>query len=198
VHKETALFHQIVEQVIVTAEVESRLKDQMLKLDIAPGLKINADQYLLFSAVSNLVQNAIKYTHTGGMVRVKAHESGEQTLIEVEDECGGLKSVSPSDLFKPFEQQNKNREGLGLGLTIAHRAIALNDGTIDVKNRPGHGCVFRISLPRVKDDSPPEPVKVNDDEAGPIKKITRTNRKLSTLFRFGKRPRHVGTQHNRA
>jgi K+-sensing histidine kinase KdpD len=45
---------------------------------------------------------------------------------------------------------------LGLGLTIAHRAIALNNGTIDVKNLPGHGCVFRISLPSVKSTPPVE------------------------------------------
>ena len=52
--------------------------------------------------------------------------------------------------FRPFEQQHKNREGLGLGLAVAHRAIALNDGTIDVKNLPGSGCIFRISLPSIK------------------------------------------------
>jgi signal transduction histidine kinase len=156
VHKETASFHQLVEQVSVTAEAETQLKGQMLKIDITPGLKVEADQYLLFSAVSNLVQNAIKYTHAGGMIRIRAHEDAEQTIIEVEDECGGLRSASPGDLFKPFEQQHKNREGLGLGLTIAHRAIALNNGTIDVKNLPGHGCIFRISLPGAKDDGPPE------------------------------------------
>jgi signal transduction histidine kinase len=156
VHKETASFHQLVEQVIVTAEAETRLKNQMLRIDIAPGLEIDADQYLLFSAVSNLVQNAIKYSCPGGMIRIRAHRAGEQTIIEVEDECGGLSSASPSDLFKPFEQQHKNREGLGLGLTIAHRAIALNGGTIDVKNLPRSGCIFRITLPGLKNDAPPE------------------------------------------
>ena len=60
------------------------------------------------------------------------------------------------DLFKPFEQQHQNREGLGLGLTIAQRAIALNDGTIDVRNLPGHGCIFRISLPGTKSNAPDE------------------------------------------
>jgi signal transduction histidine kinase len=164
VHKETASFHQLIEQVIVTAEVETRLKTQMLKIDIEPGLEIEADQYLLFSAVSNLVQNAIKYTHTGGMIRIRAYGVGERTLIEVQDECGGLNSASPSDLFKPFEQQHKNREGLGLGLTIAHRAIALNGGTIDVKNLPGHGCIFRISLPGIKNDAPPERAPREDTE----------------------------------
>jgi signal transduction histidine kinase len=154
VHKVAAPFLLLIDQVIVTAETETRLKDQSLKLDIEAGLEIEADQYLLFSAVSNLVQNAIKYSCAGGTIRLRAHEIGEQTIIEVEDECGGLHSTSPSDLFKPFEQQHQNRDGLGLGLTIAHRAIALNGGTIDVKNLPGHGCIFRITLPGISSRVP--------------------------------------------
>ncbi|MBC8025887.1 MAG: HAMP domain-containing histidine kinase [Steroidobacteraceae bacterium] len=154
VHVETALFAQLIEQVLVAADAETHLKNQTLSMDVEPGLEIEADQYLLFSAVSNLVQNAIKYTCTGGLIRIKAHRIAEQVVIEVEDECGGLNSASPGELFKPFEQQHKNREGLGLGLTIAHRAIALNGGTIDVKNLPGHGCIFRISLPGAKGITP--------------------------------------------
>jgi signal transduction histidine kinase len=156
VHKEAASFLQLIDQVIVIADVETRLKNQTLTIDVSPGLEIEADQYLLFSAVSNLVQNAIKYSCAGGMIRIRAHGVGDQTIIEIEDECGGLSSTSPNDLFKPFEQQHQNREGLGLGLTIAHRAIALNDGTIDVKNLPGHGCIFRISLPGIKSSAPTE------------------------------------------
>jgi signal transduction histidine kinase len=147
VHKDTASFLHLIDQMVVTADVEARLKNQMLKVEVEPGLEIEADQYLLFSAVSNLVQNAFKYSCSGGAVRIRAHSADKQTIIEVEDQCGGLNSATPSDLFKPFEQQHENRDGLGLGLTIAHRAITLNDGTIDVKNLPGHGCIFRISLP---------------------------------------------------
>lgn len=154
IHKESAPFLQLVDQVVVTSETEVRVKNQILEVDVTPGLEIDADQYLLFSAVSNLVQNAIKYTSTGGTIQLRAHGSDHQTTIEVEDQCGGLHLASPSDLFKPFEQQHKNREGLGLGLTIAHRAIALNGGTIDVKNLPGHGCVFRINLPGTRIDAP--------------------------------------------
>jgi C4-dicarboxylate-specific signal transduction histidine kinase len=68
----------------------------------------------------------------------------------VEDECGGLAPNAETDLFKPFEQQNANRKGLGLGLTIAQRAIALNHGTIKVQNLPERGCIFKITLPKKK------------------------------------------------
>jgi signal transduction histidine kinase len=147
VHKETASFLHHLDQLLVTADAETRARNQLLKIDVEAGLEIEADQYLLFSAVSNLVQNAIKYTCHGGTIRIRAHIVDAQTLIEVEDECGGLGLATPSDLFKPFEQHHKNREGLGLGLSIAERAIALNGGSIDVRDFPGRGCVFRITLP---------------------------------------------------
>jgi signal transduction histidine kinase len=147
VHKETASFLQHMDQILVTADVETRLKNQLFEVEIEAGLEIEADQYLLFSAVSNLVQNAIKYTCHGGSIRIRAHRVGKQTIIEVEDQCGGLGTATPNDLFKPFEQHNRNRDGLGLGLSIAQRAIALNGGTIDVRDLPGRGCIFRIILP---------------------------------------------------
>lgn len=149
VQKETISLFQLIDQVVVAAEVETRLKKPRLEIEIGPTLQIEADQYLLFSAVSNLVQNAIKYTRPGGTIRIRGRVAGDQTIIEVEDECGGLTSTTPEELFKPFEQHHKNHDGLGLGLTIAQRAIALNDGQIAVENLTGRGCIFRISLPSV-------------------------------------------------
>ena len=102
---------------------------------------------MVYSAVSNLIQNALKYTREGGKIQVRGTLVGEDIVIEVEDECGGL-SDRASELFKPFEQQHKDRKGLGLGLTIAQRAINLNHGTIGVRNLPGKGCVFKITLPK--------------------------------------------------
>ena len=165
VYKEMGSFLELIDQMLVTADVETRLRNQILKIDVEPGLEVEADQYLLFSAVSNLVQNAIKYSCKGGMIRLSAHRIGEQAVIEVEDQCGGLSSTSPSELFKPFEQQHKNREGLGLGLAISHRAIALNGGTIEVKNLPGRGCIFRITLPGIRRDPPTARAIRKDDRA---------------------------------
>ena len=147
VHKEVATFLQLLEQIVVTADVETRQKKQVLEISVEPGLEIDADQYLLFSAVSNLVQNAIKYTCAGGKICIRARALDHQAVIEIQDECGGLSSPTPNDLFKAFEKQHRSRDGLGLGLTIAHRAISLNGGTIDVHNLPGRGCIFRIQLP---------------------------------------------------
>jgi K+-sensing histidine kinase KdpD len=147
VHAEPAFLLQLVDQIAVTAEFEAQAKNQKLEVRIDPTVVVEADPYLLYSALSNLIQNAIKYTPTAGVIQVRAHLVVDHVIIEVEDQCGGLRSDTPDDLFKAFEQQHKDRDGIGLGLTIAHRAISLNHGTIEVEDFPGRGCVFRIKLP---------------------------------------------------
>jgi signal transduction histidine kinase len=147
VHKETVSFSHLIDEVVTAAEVEIRLQRPRVEIDVDPALRIDADHYLLFSAISNVVQNAVKYTCPGGAVRIRGRATGNQTIIEVEDECGGLGSKTSQDLFRPFEQHHQNRDGLGLGLAIAQRAVSLHDGSIDVENLPGRGCIFRISLP---------------------------------------------------
>jgi hypothetical protein len=147
VHKESAVLLPLINQIVVSTGPEARVKNLELLIDVDPEMQIDADQYLMFSALSNLVQNAVKYTHAGGTIRIRGRMVGERATIEVEDECGGLGTVTPSDLFKPFEQHNHDHDGLGLGLTIAQRAVELNDGTIGVDDLPDHGCIFRITLP---------------------------------------------------
>ena len=139
---------QVVDQILVSAEVEAQAKDQKIMIKIDPTLVFKADQQAFYSAMSNVIQNAIKYTRIGGKIQVRGNTVGEQIVIEVEDECGGLMSDTATDLFKPFVQKNENRKGLGLGLTIAYRAIELNHGKIEARNLRGKGCVFTITLPK--------------------------------------------------
>jgi signal transduction histidine kinase len=116
-------------------------------VQIDPSLIIEADQQLIYSAISNLIQNALKYPHTGGKIQMRGNLVNDQIEIEVEDECGGLKG-NVKELFKPFVQENENRRGLGLGLTIARRAIELNHSKVECHNMPGKGCTFKITLPK--------------------------------------------------
>jgi signal transduction histidine kinase len=141
---------QVIDQIIVTAEVEALAKDQVLEIHVEPDLIIEADKHLIHSAISNLVQNALKYTHHGGKIQLRGRHVGEKVILEIEDECGGLSTEVYDDLFKPFEQQDQKREGLGLGLTIARRAIELNHGTIEVRNLSQKGCIFKVILPKAK------------------------------------------------
>lgn len=144
---ETGYLLQLVDQIVTTASVEAQSKNQTLNIDVDPKIIIKADQQLFYSAISNLIQNAIKYSRVGGEIEIRGNIVGQNIVVEVEDECGGLLTTNAADLFKPFEQQHKNKQGLGLGLTIAQRAMELNLGSIKAKNIPGKGCIFTTTLP---------------------------------------------------
>jgi signal transduction histidine kinase len=114
---------------------------------IDPGLSVKVDQQLLASAVTNLLSNAFKYTPRGGQVVMRVRATDARVAIEVEDACGGIPE-SGGDLFQPFgERRAKNRTGLGLGLSIARRAVRAQGGDIEVRNTPGKGCTFVIDVP---------------------------------------------------
>lgn len=146
IHPESVHLLELVNEIRSTAQVAAHLKQQLIEVLIEPSIVVEVDQQLLFSAVSNLIQNAIKYSHENTTIKVRGFQKGSETIIEVEDECGGLTNTA-IDLFKPFEQQNQNREGLGLGLTIAQKAISLSHGAINVRNLPKKGCIFQITIP---------------------------------------------------
>lgn len=144
---ESACLLQLVDPIVLTARIDTRLRRQSIDIRIDPTLIITGDQQLIHSALSNLIQNAVKFTRDGGKIQVRGYQDKNNIVVEVEDQCGGLAPNAEQDLFKPFEQQNKDRKGLGLGLTITQRAVVLNHGTINVRNLPGQGCIFKITLP---------------------------------------------------
>jgi signal transduction histidine kinase len=80
-------------------------------------------------------------------VTLTAQPSGEFVLIEVADHCGGLPPGSIEHLFLPFSQRSGDRTGLGLGLAIARQNVEADGGALSVRDVPGTGCVFTISLP---------------------------------------------------
>ncbi|MFC7513699.1 sensor histidine kinase [Herbaspirillum sp. GCM10030257] len=121
---------------------------RLLVSDVDPLLAVEADRDLLFAAVGNLLQNAFKFTRPHTDVSLNAHALGDRILIEVGDHCGGLPPRSSETLFSPFHQQSDDRSGLGLGLSIARQSVEASSGILSVRDVPGTGCVFTISLPR--------------------------------------------------
>ena len=114
---------------------------------VDPGLLIDADSPLLTSAVMNLLQNAFKCTPAGSRVELRVRREDARVLIEIEDECGGMPEIA-SDPFQPFgERRGRDRTGLGLGLSIARRAVRAHGGDIHIRNMPGTGCVFIVAIP---------------------------------------------------
>ena len=137
-----------IEEIEAGATLEARAKG--LHLTVVPalyGAAVDADRQLLGSAIGNLLGNAFKFTKAGGHVVLRTVVVEGAVCIEVEDECGGLATSKAQDLFLPFEQRSSDRSGLGLGLTIARKAVSASGGKIRVTNLPGKGCIFAIDLP---------------------------------------------------
>ena len=141
---------QFIAEVQLAAGMEARAKGcEFTVSPVERGLAIRVDTPILYSAVSNLLQNAFKFTHPHSHVWLRAFGTADRVLIEVEDECGGLPEGKAEALFLPFQQYNSDRTGLGLGLSISRRAVEASGGKLSVRDLPGVGCVFTIDLPRV-------------------------------------------------
>ena len=131
-------------------------KGIQLSVDTGGALEVVGDRTLIVSALTNLVQNAVKYSHPEGSVAVRSTEDGAgRVVIEIEDECGGLPAGTAENLFAPFVQASEDRTGLGLGLTIAYQVVDAHGGTIGVRDVPGRGCVFVVALPKARDGEEP-------------------------------------------
>ena len=123
---------------------------------VDPALFIDADPQLLTSAVMNLLHNAFKYTPPGGRVVLRARPELGRLLIETQDECGGI-PPSKADLFQVFgDRRGSDRSGLGLGLSIARKAVRAHGGEIRIRNVPGTGCIFTIDVPLAAEESVPQ------------------------------------------
>lgn len=148
-HRESLAVCDFIEDVEVAATMEANARDLQFSVTaVAKDLRLYADRQILTSVVGNLLHNAFKFTRPSGHVSLRTRATTQRILIDVEDQCGGLPPGTAAELFRPFEQRGADRSGLGLGLAICHRGVALHGGTLSVVDHPGVGCVFTVDLPR--------------------------------------------------
>jgi signal transduction histidine kinase len=143
---ETIDVTQLVEDVVSPiAEVHP----QRVRLEIVEALSAAIDPSDLGQALTNLVENALKYTT--GSVAVIVSGTDAAVSIDVVDEGPGMNAGEASQVFDRFYRGTNRREveGSGLGLSIARRAIERAGGTLAVESAPDIGSRFTISLPAV-------------------------------------------------
>jgi len=132
----------------VTASLEAAARNcPFIVASVDPDLEILGDRDLLLAAAGNLLQNAFKFTAAGTEVTLHAYAVSDRILIDVEDNCGGLRGDAEA-VFLPFVQQGIDRSGVGLGLSISRRSVEAHGGHLRVCDHRGRGCVFTIDLPR--------------------------------------------------
>lgn len=139
---------EFVEEVEIGALIQAEMRGIQLRVSsVEPSVSIAGDRQILAAAVSNLLQNAFKFSREHGHVSLNVHATADRVLMEVEDECGGL-ADDADELFQPFVQRGTDRSGVGLGLSVCLKAAKASSGELRVRNLPGKGCVFTLDLPR--------------------------------------------------
>ena len=133
---------------------------------IEPGLLVSGDRRDLVSAVSNLVDNALKYSDAGAVVTVTTARAGtpngDTAQISVSDRGIGIPARDLERIFERFYRVDRARSratgGTGLGLSIVRNVAANHDGWVSVDSVEGEGSTFTLHLPLVSDrPGPPAP-----------------------------------------
>ena len=103
---------------------------------------------LIYRLVYNLVENAIKYNHTGGQVTVTADRKEKQVHLSVADTGNGIPEELRERVFEPFFRVDKSRSralgGVGLGLALVHEIVRVHDGSITVRSNLSGGTIFDV------------------------------------------------------
>jgi len=144
-------------EIVMGAAVDGRPKadERGVTFDIVcpDDLHVRANPLLLQQAIRNLVDNAVKYSESGGQVRLVGERTGDEVRISVVDKGCGIAPEHHARLFERFYRVDKARSrklgGTGLGLAIVKHIILAHRGKVTVESTPGRGSTFTIHLPPV-------------------------------------------------
>ena len=144
------------EQIIMDALVDEVLEDleplaqeKNIKLiGKCKDITMAGSDILIYRLVYNLVENAIKYNHSGGQVTVTAYKEQKHIYLSVADTGSGIPKELRERVFEPFFRVDKSRSrklgGVGLGLALVHEIVRVHDGSITVKSNPSGGTIFEV------------------------------------------------------
>jgi signal transduction histidine kinase/ActR/RegA family two-component response regulator len=128
-------------------------RDHRLTLDLgATPLFVDGDPVRLAQIVTNLLQNAAKFTQEGGEIALSARRQGEVVELRVRDNGSGISAEALPNVFDLFAQDapglDRVQGGLGIGLTVARRMAEMHEGTVEVRSAGrGLGSEFIVTLP---------------------------------------------------
>jgi len=131
----------------------ARSRQIELTLEAAPGLFVNGDPDRIIQIFTNLADNALAYTPSGGRVRLAAQAAGDRVEGIVADTGRGIPEEELSRVFERFYRLEKSRtrgeagRGSGLGLAIVHELVTAHEGRVSVSSEVGRGTTFVVRLP---------------------------------------------------
>jgi PAS domain S-box-containing protein len=147
-----ALVRQVIEEVLPTLTTHN-----VTYSGPDTPLLVEGDALRLFQVLNNLIQNAIKYSPTGGVVLVQVERRDTTVRVAVSDEGIGIPQAELPQLFQRFYRASNVDEGkmsgFGVGLYLVKEIVTLHGGTVDVVSEEGHGSTFLITLPRLEEQT---------------------------------------------
>lgn len=143
---------ELVDAVIDDARFEANAMSRRVSFqsDLEDNPVIQGHGELLFRALENVVRNAIHHTPPDSMITLAIHKENNSLQIMVDDQGTGVPEAELDSIFEPFQRSSagsSTRNGYGLGLAIARRAIESHGGSIRAANRPESGLRITITLP---------------------------------------------------
>jgi signal transduction histidine kinase len=145
-----ALANEVAADLAVLAEE----KRQHVRVEVSASVTVVADRPAVRQAAINLLDNAIKYSPDGAVIRLVVRQDGPGAVLEVIDNGPGIAPEHLPHVFERFYRADKARSraagSAGLGLAIARWAIETNGGRIEAESEVSRGSVFRIVLPAAR------------------------------------------------
>lgn len=143
---------------------EQRIDEKQIEIkgleDARPQM-IHGDPDLLHQVVYNLVENAVKFTNTGGYIRVQMTDGIDRTTVAIENSGPGILPEELPRIFERFyktdQSRSQDKNGMGLGLYIVKMILQLHGGDISVTSAAGEFCRFEFYVPK-----PPQPPKLKE------------------------------------
>lgn len=146
-----AALEEVLRGAVHATVMQAAARNIRIDLDCPPGLQARINPPLLEQAVVNLIDNAVKYSPSGGRVLVAAEQAGGEIVIRVQDWGSGIERHHLPRLFERFYRVDKARSrkegGTGLGLAIVKHISQAHGGRVVVQSTPGQGSIFTLHLP---------------------------------------------------
>ncbi len=150
-HLQSCDINELVKDVVKKSEFLAKLKHIQLLAELEPLFTIRIDPELMKQVLSNLIENAIKYSPENSKVLVTTDEIEGKIVVQVADQGIGIPVDELPNIFMKFFRSNNAKsspiKGSGLGLYLAKYFVELHQGTISCESSPGQGSTFTVELP---------------------------------------------------
>ncbi len=153
-------FHALLEDIVEFYEPLVEEKQQRLEATLEPGIQSLGDRDLMFQAVANIIENAIKYTPQRGSIRISLIRLNTEAVITIADNGPGIPEAQRENVFRRFYRldQSRSSSGNGLGLSMVSAIVAMHNGRIELQdNHPGLKTILKLPLTAQSETCAPAP-----------------------------------------